>query len=74
MVLIVVVQLEELVFVPRIERDLQTWVKSHNSHPVRTEKNQTPFQLWYPGSIMYQENDSTAINNLLMRPILLLMK
>ena len=55
----------QYVFAPLIEEDLQTWVKSHNSHAVRTEKNQTHFHLWYSRSIVNQENDSTVINNLL---------
>lgn len=55
----------QYVFAPLIEQDLQTWEKSHNSHPLRTGKNQTHFQLWYSRSIVNQENDSTAINNLL---------
>ena len=56
-------------FTPRIQRCLQNWVQAHNSHPVRTERNKTPLQLWYSGSLSSQQNDSTAMNNLFRRDL-----
>ena len=30
-----------------IQEDINTWQDAHNYHPVRTEQNMTPLQLWY---------------------------
>ena len=37
------------VFVPRISRHLSIWTDAWNMHPLRTEKNLTPVQLWTRG-------------------------
>ena len=52
------------VFLPRIRRDLEIWKNAHNSHPVRTEKNKTPLQLWLCGSITNQHSSSSAMRNI----------
>ena len=57
----------QYIFAGRINRDLIVWSQSHNSHGVRTERYQTPLQLWYAGSINNQERDMTAMNNLFRR-------
>lgn len=53
------------VFLPRIARDLEAWKEAHNNHPLRTEKNNTPVQLWLSGSItnlfLLQEEDRENI-------------
>ena len=40
----------QYIFAARINRDLIVWSQSHNSHGVRTERYQTPLQLWYAGN------------------------
>jgi len=39
----------EYVFVPRINRDLDHFIKSWNNHPMRTVSSKTPIQLWTEG-------------------------
>ncbi|KAL2085762.1 hypothetical protein ACEWY4_019082 [Coilia grayii] len=38
-----------LVFLPKLKMDLESFVEGWNSHPVRTERNRTPEQLWWLG-------------------------
>ena len=52
------------VFQQRIMNDLKIWQKAHNSHPIRTEKNLTPYQLWLGGSISNQHQQTTAMENI----------
>lgn len=52
------------VFSSRINKDLKDWVTAHNNHPIRTEGNATPKQLWYRGSTINSKRDLTAINNI----------
>ena len=54
----------QYVFAPRIQNALQQWSFAHNHHPVRTEKNKTPLQLWYAASLNFSQENSTAMNNL----------
>ena len=37
------------VYVPRISRHLDEWMDAWNMHPLRTEQNHTPLQLWTRG-------------------------
>ena len=37
------------IFIPRINKLLNDFSLSWNNHPLRTEKNQTPIQLWSKG-------------------------
>ncbi|XP_030606357.1 uncharacterized protein LOC115794834 isoform X3 [Archocentrus centrarchus] len=39
------------VFIPRLRKDLQVFEESWNSHPLRTERNLTPSQLWMIGML-----------------------
>ena len=39
------------VFIPRINRSLSTFMESWNNHPLSTESNRTPLQLYVGGSI-----------------------
>ncbi|MED6256467.1 hypothetical protein ATANTOWER_026726 [Ataeniobius toweri] len=39
------------VFIPRLRKDLQVFEESWNSHPLRTERNLTPNQLWMIGML-----------------------
>ena len=40
------------VYLPRISRHLTMWKNAWNSHPLRTENNKTPIQLWTTGLLM----------------------
>ena len=37
------------VYLPRINRHLSTWKNAWNMHPLRTESNNTPLQIWMRG-------------------------
>ncbi|KAL6455386.1 hypothetical protein MHYP_G00361960 [Metynnis hypsauchen] len=39
------------VFLPRLQSDLKQFLDCWNSHPIRTESNLTPDQLWYIGML-----------------------
>ncbi|KAK7884034.1 hypothetical protein WMY93_027157 [Mugilogobius chulae] len=43
------------VFVPRIQADLQTFTHGWNNHPLRTEGNLSPEQLWCLGQLHNQD-------------------
>ncbi|XP_047205097.1 uncharacterized protein LOC124857743 isoform X2 [Girardinichthys multiradiatus] len=51
------------VFIPRLRKDLQVFEESWNSHPLRTERNLTPNQLWMIGMLQepVSEPDLTEI-------------
>nr|XP_023660474.1 uncharacterized protein LOC111840163 [Paramormyrops kingsleyae] len=42
------------VFIPRLQSDLQRFLECWNSHPIRTENNLTPDQLWHIGMLQSQ--------------------
>jgi len=50
------------VFVPRINRHMSIWKEGWNSHSLRTEKHNTPKQLWIRGSC-YIQGDNTSVAN-----------
>uniref|UniRef100_W5KMR3 Integrase core domain-containing protein n=1 Tax=Astyanax mexicanus TaxID=7994 RepID=W5KMR3_ASTMX len=37
------------VFLPKLKKDLESFVDGWNNHPIRTESNMTPEQLWHCG-------------------------
>jgi len=49
------------VFLPRISQHLEMWQRAWNAHPLRTEQNNSPMQIWSRGIICNQnlqlEND-----------------
>ena len=45
------------VFEPRINRHLQVFAEGWDDHPLRTERNLTPKQLWIYGQNFYHEED-----------------
>jgi len=49
------------VFLPRISQHLAAWTRAWNCHPMRTEHNSTPLEIWSRGILSYQncqlEND-----------------
>ena len=49
----------QYIFIPRINRHLHEWKQAWIMHPMRSEHNQTPYQLWTSG--MQQLAGSTAI-------------
>ena len=52
------------VFQPRINQELSQWKQAHNNHPIRTERNQTPTQLWISGIVTNQHQTHSAITNI----------
>jgi len=48
------------VFIPSINEDLQKFTSSWHNHPLSTEANQTPLQLWHIG---LSEEDNTGITS-----------
>lgn len=53
--------LAHFVFLPRLRKDLQTFAEGWNHHPLRTEGNMTPHQLWEVGLM---QNSISEIENL----------
>lgn len=53
--------LAHFVFLPRLHKDLQTFAEGWNHHPLRTEGNMTPHQLWEVGLM---QNNISEIENL----------
>eukprot|EP00118_Oscarella_pearsei_P019981 m.215171 g.215171 ORF g.215171 m.215171 type:complete len:494 (+) comp39827_c0_seq1:250-1731(+) len=47
------------VFIPRLNRDLQVFKDMWNSHPLSSERNRTPNQLWIEG--MHCRSDSGSV-------------
>ena len=51
------------VYLPNINKRLESFIHIWNHHPLRSEENKTPLQLWTSG--MLQGNDSLAHEGLL---------
>ena len=49
------------IFLPRINRVVDSFVEAWNHHPVRTEHNWTPEQMWMNGMIDLRNNQLTAV-------------
>ena len=54
-------------FGPQIQRDLDQWRLTHNNHPVRTEKHETPNQLWHKRVYLNRSTMLTVIQNIYQR-------
>ena len=52
------------IFIPRINQDLENFRQTYAHHRMRTEKNQSPFQLWTRG-ILEKSTDGEALNGVL---------
>ena len=52
-----------LVFLPRLCADLSTWRRAWNQHPIRTEHNKTPQQLWHNSFIIHRNSHYSSIRN-----------
>ncbi len=44
----------EYIYVPRINRHIRMFLDGYHSHPIRTEGNRLPYQLWIDGKQNYQ--------------------
>ena len=51
-----------LVYMPLINKALQEFKDQWNSHPITTEENYSPRQLWVQGMIQHIQDDYTAVN------------
>lgn len=49
------------IFLPRINRVLESFIKAWNHHPIRTEQNWTPEQIWINGMIDVRNRELTAV-------------
>jgi len=45
------------VYIPRINRALQEFVRQHNNHPLRTECGRTPLQLFFSPSLFNSDDE-----------------
>ncbi|PFX34646.1 Nuclear migration protein nudC [Stylophora pistillata] len=50
------------VFIPRIKKSLQEFVLQINNHPVSSEKNKSPLQMWQEGMLENIHSGHTALN------------
>lgn len=48
-------------FLPQLNTDLQAFVEGWNNHPIRTEGNKTPVQLWYLGMMSNPINQPESL-------------
>lgn len=48
------------VYVPRINRSLEEFIQQMNNHPVSTENNQSPLQMWERGMLENMHSRHTA--------------
>ncbi|PFX26097.1 hypothetical protein AWC38_SpisGene9260 [Stylophora pistillata] len=51
------------VYVPRINRSLNEFIQQMNNHPVSTENNQSPLQMWEKGMLEYMHSGHTALSS-----------
>ena len=47
-------------YVPRINRSLEEFIQQTNNHPVSTENNQSPLQMWERGILENIHSEHTA--------------
>ena len=50
-----------LIFLPRINRALESFAEAWNLHPIPTEQNWTPEQIWMNGMIDFRNRQLTAV-------------
>ena len=51
------------VYVPRINRSLNEFIQQMNNHPVSTENNQSPLQMWERGMLENMHSGHTALSS-----------
>lgn len=50
------------VFIPRINRSLDEFIQQMNNHPVSSENNQSPLQMWEKGMLDNMHSGYTALS------------
>jgi hypothetical protein len=55
----------QYVFMPRINRALDCFTTQWNHHPIRTEGNKSPLQLWIAGFYQFAESEYRAVRDVL---------
>lgn len=56
------------IYGPRINRALEFFTSAWNSHPVGSEHNTTPTQMWLAGMLQQRHSNRVAVNELLGEP------
>ena len=51
----------QFIFLPRINRALESFTSAWNFHPVRTERNWTPMRMWSNGMIDHRNRDLNSV-------------
>jgi len=51
----------QFIFLPRINRALESFTSAWNLHPIRTERNWTPMRIWSNGMIDHRNCDLNAV-------------
>ena len=51
------------VYVPRINRSLNEFIQQMNNHPVSTENDQSPLQMWERGMLENMHSGHTALSS-----------
>ena len=54
-----------LCLLPRINRALAEFTEQWNQHPVSTEENQSPYQLWVSGMLTSANSNCTAVQDVI---------
>ncbi|XP_071063045.1 uncharacterized protein [Pseudochaenichthys georgianus] len=53
-----------MTFLPKLKGDLEAFVEGWNNHPLRTERNRTPEQLWHTGMMLHPINQPENLENI----------
>ena len=53
------------IFCPRINRALESLASSRNNHPIRTERNWSPFQMWTNGMLDMRNHELVGVADVL---------
>jgi hypothetical protein len=53
------------VYIPRINRALKEFVSQWNTHPVSTENNLSPLQMYAQGTLQNMYSDHTGVDSIL---------
>ena len=52
-----------MVYLPRLNIDLKDWREVWNHHPIRTERNRSPHQIWSADFIINSQSTYSSIRN-----------
>ncbi|KAK5918668.1 hypothetical protein CgunFtcFv8_003411 [Champsocephalus gunnari] len=53
-----------MTFLPKRKGDLEAFVEGWNNHPLRTERNRTPEQLWHTGMMLHPINQPENLEDI----------